>query len=294
MMRVSVAILTSAALLLTACRDRGTGGGGAKVTLRFHPPTGAVYHYALVQHNLMAMEAGPLAGMGKQELAMRMHFTQSVKGPAAGGGGIEVEVTFDSTSMDVPGVAPEVIAQQLARLRGLKSTVVFDERAQVVRTDFGTANVPPEMKAQMASGIKAMTFAFPEQPVGPGDSWTVATDLPVGQLPGTTGANGAGPARTTLTVREIRIAGADTTVVLDVKTEFPTDPIELNIAGQRATLKLAGSLAGDQEFSLNRGAVLAAKVKGTMRMNVTAAALGNQAMVVTSDTENTLHLVDGK
>lgn len=297
MMRVS-AVAACAALVLTACRDRGTGGG-TKVTLRYHPPMGAVYHYALVQHNLMAMEAGPLAGMGKQELAMRMHFTQTVKGPAAGetGGGIVVEVTFDSTSMELPGVAPEMIAQQMARLRGLKSTVVFDERAQVLRTDFGTANIPPEMKSQMASGIKAMTFAFPEQAVGQGDSWTVSTHLPIGQLPGAAGAggaDGAGPARTTLTVREIHIAGADTTVVLDIKTEFPTDPIELDIAGQRATLKLAGSLAGDQRFSLTRGAVLESTLKGKMRMNITAAALGQQEMVVSSDTEHTLRLVDGK
>jgi len=294
MMRVC-AVAASAALVLAACRDRGTGGG-TKVTLRYHPPVGAVYHYALVQHNLMTMEAGPLAGMGKQELAMRMHFTQTVKGPAAGetGGGIVVEVTFDSTSMELPGVAPEMIAQQMARLRGLKSTVVFDERAQVLRTDFGTANIPPEMKSQMASGIKAMTFAFPEQPVGHGDSWTVSTDLPIGQLPGAAGAGGAGPARTTLTVREIRIAGPDTTVVLDIKTEFPADPIELNIAGQQATLKLAGSLAGDQQFSLTRGAVLESTLKGKMRMNITAEALGRQEMVVSSDTENTLRLVDGK
>jgi hypothetical protein len=292
MMRVCAGA-AAAVLLLTACGERGARSG-AKVTLRYHPPAGAVYHYALVQHNLMTMEAGPLAGMGAQELAMRMHFTQTVKGPAAGAnaGEIEVEVTFDSTSMELPGVAPEMIAQQMARLRGLKSTVVFDERAQVLRTDFGTANVPPEMKAQMASGIKAMTFAFPEQAVGRGDSWTVATDLPVGQLPG--GASGAGPARTTLTVREIRIAGTDTIVVLDVKMAFPTEPIQLDIAGQRATLKLAGSLAGDQQFSLTRGSVLEATLKGTMKMNVTAAALGQQAMVVTSDTENTLRLVDGR
>lgn len=293
MMRVC-AVAASAVLVLTACRDRGASG--TKVTLRYHPPVGAVYHYALVQHNLMAMEAGPLAGMGKQELAMRMHFTQTVKGPGAEGNalGIEVEVTFDSTSMELPGVAPEMIAQQMARVRGIKSTVVFDERAQVLRTDFGTANIPPEMKAQMASGIKAMTFAFPEQPVGQGDSWTISTDLPIGQMPGASGASGAGPARTTLTVREIRIAGADTTVVLGIKTEFPTDPIELNIAGQRATLKLAGSLAGDQQFSLTRGAVLESTLKGKMRMNITAEALGRQDMVVSSDTENTLRLVDGK
>jgi len=294
MMRLRFAATASAVLLLIACRDRGAGGGGGidtKVTLRYHPPAGAVYHYALVQRNVITMQAGPLAGMGKQELGMRMHFTQTVKGPAVDGSGIEVQVTFDSTNMEVPGVPPDRMAQELARLRGLKSTVVFDARAQVVRTDFGSApGIPPEMASQMAAGVKAMTFAFPEQPLGRGDSWTIASDLPVGQLPGTGGAQ-AGPARTTLTVREIRVAGADTTVVLDVATAFPTEPIELNIGGQRATLKLFGTLAGDQHFSLSRGTVLEGTLKGTIKMNVTSAALGQQAMVVSTDTESSLRLL---
>jgi hypothetical protein len=298
MTRFRCSAVAAVALLLAACRPGEAGHSDARVTLRYHPPAGAVYQYALVQRNVMTMEAGPLAGMGKQELAMRMYFTQTVKGPAAEGNGIEVQVTFDSTSMEMPGVAPEMIARELARLRGLKSTVVFNERAQVVRTDFGaTRDIPPELASQMATGIKAMTFAFPEQPVGRGDSWTVATELPVGQLPGASGAaGGAGPARTTLTVREIRVSGggADTAVVLDVKTAFPTDPIQLNIGGQRATLKLSGTLAGDQHFSLTRGAVLEGTLKGTMKMNVSAAALGQQAMVVSSDTENALRLVNAR
>ncbi|MEX2157323.1 MAG: hypothetical protein WD773_10855 [Gemmatimonadales bacterium] len=290
MMRACLAVAVSAALVLTACRDRGAGD---RVTLRYHPPAGAVYHYTLVQRNLMTMESGPLAGMGQQEIGMRMHFTQTVTGPAAGGSGIEVQVTFDSTSMEVPGVPADTIARVLSRLRGLKSTVVFDERGQVLRTDLGpTPGVPPEVAAQMAGGIKAMTFAFPAQPVGKGDSWTISTELPVSQLPGVGG--GAGPARTTLTVRDIRVAGADTTVVFDITTMFPTDPIPLDIAGQRASLKLSGTLTGDQQFSLARGAVLEGTLKGTMKMNVTAAALGTQEMVVSSDMENTLRLVDAK
>jgi hypothetical protein len=293
---VATVATVATAWLLAACSTRGGGdGGGPKLILRYHPPAGAVYHYALVQRNLMKMESGPFGGMGTQELAMRLYFTQTVRGPAAGGNGTEVMVTFDSTSMQVPGMAPDAVARQLARVRGLKSTVVFDDRARVVSTDFGrAADVPAELATQMATGIKAMTFAFPEQPVGRGDSWTVSSDLPLGQIPGTSSPQAPGPARTTLTVREIRIAGADTSVVLDIKTTFPTDPIQLQIGGQATMLKLSGALAGDQHFSLTRGAVLEATIKGTMKMNVTAAALGPMAMVVSSDTENALRLVDTK
>lgn len=275
----------AAVLVLAACGERATG---PKITLRYHPPAGAVYRYTLEQHNAMAMQGGPLAGMGKQELVMRIHFTQAVKGPVPGG--VEVQVTFDSTQMEAPGVPPEMMARELARLRGLRSTVLFDERGQVVRTDFVPApGVPPEMTAQMAAGVKTMSFAFPLEPVGQGDSWTVATELPMGQLPGAS-ASRSGTARTTLTVKEIRIAGSDTTVVLDVKTTFPNDPIQLDVGGQRATLRLSGTMLGGQEYSLTRGTVVAGTLKGTMKMNITGGSVGRQGMDMTSDAETTLRL----
>jgi hypothetical protein len=283
--------LLTAALLAAACGDRPKGNADpSKVTLRYHPPAGAVHQYALDQVNNMTMESGPLAGMGEQKLTLQMHFTQNVTGPVPGG--IEVKVTFDSTHMEAPGMAPEMMARELDRLRGLVSTVLLDERGRVVRNDMGLARgVAPELASQMATGVKAMMFALPEEPVGPGDSWTVTTELPVGQLPG---ASGAGAARTTLTVKQIRVAGADTTVLLAVETTFPGDPIALRIAGQPATLRVAGSLSGDQVFSLSRGIVVSCMIKGRMKMKVSGGPLGGRSMVLSSATQTSLRLADAK
>lgn len=273
-------------LLLAACGDKP---GAAKLTLRYHPPAGAEYRYALEQRNTMKMESGPLVGMGEQTLTMRMHFTQKVTGPVTGG--VEVRLTFDSTHLEAPGVPADMMAREMDRVRGRQSTVLFDERGKVVRNDLGTAaDIPPALATQMAAGVKAMAFQLPEGPVGPGDSWTVETELPLGQLPG---ASGSSAARTTLTVRGIQTTGGDTTVTLGVETTFPTEPIQLNMGGQAATLKLSGGLAGDQLFSLTRGAVVRTAMKGTMRMNVTGGMIGQKGMTVSSDTEMTLRLADG-
>src|SRR6185503_8210116 len=118
-------------LLAMACGDRGADAPPAgttitsKVKLRYHPPAGAVHRYALHQINNMKMEAGPMMGMGEQRLTLQMRLTQNVTGPVSGG--TEVKVTFDSVQLEAPGIPADVMARELDQLRGLVSTVLFDE-----------------------------------------------------------------------------------------------------------------------------------------------------------------------
>jgi len=273
-------------LAVTAC-----GGGGPKVALRFHPPAGAVYHYALEQRTQVSIESGPLAAMGKQKLFMRVHFTQTVKGPTEGG--TEVDVVFESMEMDVPGVSPDVVARELGKLNGLRSTLVYDETGRIIRSHVEpTPGTPPELTRQMSSGVTAVTFGFPDHPVGKGDSWTITTELPLPQVPGSD-ASQAGPAISTLTVRDIRITGggADTAVVVDIKTAFPTGPIQINSGGQSGTIKLEGDLAGHQQFSISRGAILDGTIKGSTKMHLASALFGSKGMDMVTDTESSIFLL---
>lgn len=278
------------AAVLPTVLGAACGGGGPKVALRYHPPAGAVYHYGLEQRTKISMQSGPLAAMGNQQLFMRMHFTQTVKGPASGGG-TAVDVVFESMEMEIPGVSPDLIARELAKMNGLRSTVVYDERGQIIRNDFAPApGLPPEMVSQMTASIKSLTFGFPDHPVGRGDSWTVTTELPLSQVPGAN-ASEAGPTRTTLSVREVRIAGSDTSVVLDIKTAFPSGPIHLTFSGQQGTLKLDGELTGHQLFSISRGAIQDGTIKGATKMHVTTAMFGTKGIDMVTDTESSMFLL---
>jgi hypothetical protein len=281
----------SLALGVTACG----GGSGPSVTLRFHPPAGAVYHYGLEQKTQISIESGPLAGlgMGKQSMTMRAFFTQTVKG-AAPEGGTEIEVVFESMTMEMPGVPADQIASELSRMNGMRSTVVYDEHGTIVRTNFTPPpGMNPEVASQMQSGVQTITFGFPDHPVRQGDSWTFNTDLPLGQVPGAD-ASKAGSAKTTVTVREIRVTGADTSVVLDLKTDFPRGPINVTSAGQTGTLKLDGSLTGHQHFSITRGAILDGMIGGTTKMNMTGGMLGAKGMDMMTQTETSIFLLPGK
>ena len=271
-------------LLVAACQQ----DAGPKIALRYHPPTGAVYRYALEQTTRLDMPeaSGPLAGVSRQGMRLRIYSTQTIQGPVDGGG-IEVQIVMDSASLVMPNVD---MSRQLAQLRGSRSTAVFDDRFHVLRSDVSALHAaPPEVANQMAAVLNGLAYAFPAQPVGPGDSWTLSTKLPIEQFGGVD-ASKAGNAQTTLTVREIQVRDADTSVVLDIKTAFPTGPVELAVAGQRGSMTLSGEMTGHQTYSISRGTVVDATISGETTVTMTIPTLGIREMALNTVTSSTLQL----
>jgi len=286
----SLALAAVALVTVGAC---GGGASGPKITLRYHPPAGAAYHYALDQQNAMRIEGGPMNALPEQTFRMRMYYTQLVKGPAQGG--VAVTVTFDSTSIEAPGMGPGAMGPALDRMRGMKSDVVYDERMHVLSAAFtGLAGAPSPVTEQLGSSMKGMAFPLPEGPVGVGDSWVTEHELPLGQQ---LNASHALKSRTKITVKEIRIASADTSVILGIETTFPDEPITLTQPGgggapQTATLKLSGSLSGEQEYSLQRSAQVRAMMGGTIKMKSASGGRGEMTMAMTQQTS--LQLTEAK
>jgi len=279
------ALACTATLLATIGGCRG-GASGPKVTLRYHPPAGAAYHYALDQQNAMRFEGGPMVAVPEQTFRMRMYYTQLVKGPAPGG--VAVTVTFDSTSLDAPGMGAGAMRPALDRMRGMRSDVVYDDRMHVLSAAFtGLTGAASPVTEQLGSSLKAMAFPLPEGPVGVGDSWVAEHELPLGRQ----ALNASRPlkSRTRITVKEIQIAGADTSVVLGIETHFPDEPITLTQQGeggapQTGTLRLSGSLSGEQVYSLQRSAQVRAMMGGTIKMKSGSAGQPETTMAMTQQT----------
>jgi hypothetical protein len=280
----SCAAVVAAVLPVLGCR--GGGAGGPKVTLRYHPPAGAAYHYAMEQQNSMRIEGGPMSAMPEQQLTMRMYFTQLVGGPTDGG--TAVTVTFDSTALEAPGMMPGAMQPALDRMRGMKSDVVYDERMQVVRAAFtGLAGTPNPVTEELGKNLKAMAFPLPAAPVGVGDSWTAERELALGEQ-----VNASAPVKShnKLTVKEIQVTGADTAVLLAVETTFPGDPIELSQQGQHVTMRLSGGLTGEQLYSLTKSAPVRGTMSGTLRIHVKGATQAQGEMTMAMTQQTTLRL----
>ncbi len=287
------ALACTATLLATIGGCRG-GASGPKVTLRYHPPAGAAYHYALDQQNAMRFEGGPMGAVPEQTFRMRMYYTQLVKGPAPGG--VAVTVTFDSTSLDAPGMGAGAMRPALDRMRGMRSDVVYDERMHVLSAAFtGLAGAPSPVTEQLGNSMKSMAFPLPEEPVGVGDSWVTEHELPLAQQALSTSSSLK--SRTRITVKEIQVVGADTAVLLGIETTFPDEPITLTQQGhggapQTGTLRLSGNLSGEQLYSLTRSAQVRAMMGGTIRMKSGAAGQPEMTMAMTQQTS--LQLTEAK
>jgi len=271
-------------LAVAAC-----GSSGPKVSLRYHPPVGAVYHFGSEQRTTVSADSGPLAAMGRRQMLFRMYFTQTVKGRASDG--TEVEVLFESVSMEIPGLPANMVGSALAGLQGMRGTMVLDDRGNVLRSDFtGGRGVSPDVGKRLAAGVNAMAFGFPEEPVGQGDSWTIKSELPLDNMPGVSASTNE-VARTTLTAREIRVEGSDTLVVLDLKMEFPSEPIRLTSAGESGTVKLEGGMTGRQVFSISRGTMVDGTVKGKAKMHLSGSGIAPGGMRMQTETENSIVLL---
>jgi hypothetical protein len=286
----SLALAATVLVAVGGCRG---GASGPKVTLRYHPPAGAAYHYALDQQNAMRIEGGPMSALPEQVFRMRLYYTQQVKGPALGG--VAVSVTFDSTSLDAPGMGPGAMRPALDRMRGMRSDIVYDDRMHVLSAAFtGLSGAPSPVTEQLGSSMKSMAFPLPEGPVGVGDSWVAEHELPLGQA-----LNASRPlkSRTKITVKEIQIAGADTAVLLGIETTFPDEPITLTQQGgggapQTGTLRISGNLSGEQLYSLTRSAQVRAMMGGTIKMKSGAAGQAELTMAMTQQTS--LQLTEAK
>ena len=278
-----IALLTCA-VVMVGCKaaDRPPTPITTKIVLRFHPPAGAAYRYQMDQTSSFGPDSGAdTSGVN----TMRISFTQAIGTPAPDG--VPVTFTFDSTKIDSPMLNPAAADQASERLKGAKLTTVYDDHLRPVRNDLSSlSGIPPLVRDQMQVGFRAAALALPDQPVGPGDSWTNETELPVGAI-------GGAPltVHTKVTVREISVSRGDTTVRLGVETALPAEPMRFAFGGQQFTVALKGAITGEQLLSLTRGAVVSAALGGTMHVAVSGGLFGAPGMKVRLQQQGTLKLV---
>src|SRR5260370_30954703 len=111
---------------------------------------------------------------------------------------------------------PVGYAPALDRMRGLTSSVVHDDRGQVVSARFTTlGDAASPLLERIGTSVLETAFPLPDRPVGVGDSWRSDVARP-GKALGV-----PIKARMRFTVKDIRPAAAPTVVLIAVEVTFP-------------------------------------------------------------------------
>ncbi len=282
--------------LACACLVVGLGGCKAadkaatetpiteKILLRYHPPTGATYAYQLDQTSRIGPDT--MASDSTNQNVLHLAFRQSigVVTPES----VTVTATLDSARVSSPMLSPAAARDAAQQLQGVRLTALFDQQQRLIREDWaGIRRLPGVVGDQLQLVFRAAAVTLPDRPVGSGDSWTNTVELPFGQM-----AGGAPLTATTrVSVQDLRVVAGDTIARLIVATGVPDRPMRFSFGGQSISVRLMGTITGDQTFSVTRGALVDANLGGTILVRVNGGVFGPQGLTMRVDQQGAMRLV---
>src|SRR5260221_409778 len=135
-------------------------GCSGKVALRYRPRRDAVHHYVLTLRS--SREDAPIvAAVARTDHVWTIYYTQF------GRAGSEVSIQIDS-------------APDLSPMNGATISAFLDGAGQLQRTEPDTfPGLTHDMVLRLRAIAAAMAPSFPQEPVEPGDGWTVTTPAPL-------------------------------------------------------------------------------------------------------------------
>jgi hypothetical protein len=259
-------------VVLLACVVPLVGCGSPKVLMRFHPKA-ATYRFALQEDMKGSLSGGAgSASLPVGEASVAGQFSEAIGGPRDGGTGVTWTIdtlAVTSPQQELAARAESTLATRVARIKAMSFDVVYDDRMipikEQVNDPTAVSGHDQDAPTALKSAAHSFDFPLPHDPLGKGDTWRAADEF---SLPGLTGADPV-QVQYELTVKDILVNGADTTVVIGIATKFPDTPLPLRIEGLQLQGKLTGSATGEETFSLTQGALASGKMDATMRVELT-------------------------
>lgn len=258
-----------------------------RVLLRYHPTSGAQHRYVEEFEVHMRADTGSPVTLPEQRFRTLTYSLHEVTGPVTGG----FAVTTRTDSAFVEAVLPtgETRREELTQLRGTIGGLLYDDRMQLVRAEFVDAQgQTSEVTESLAENARAFGLAaFPQRAVGVGDSWEETIDVPM-ELPG---VNEPLSLAVRLTLRDVRLDGADTTIVVALAFRLPDDPLEVVQGEERFSITFTGRWTGELRYSLTRGTTAALDMGGSIRVDIVSSAATTPPLALRMDQRMSQRLV---
>jgi hypothetical protein len=266
--KLGLSVLFAAALASAGCKKHGStpkvameitspsvrlldAGKDPKEPLRFHIEKGAKETLVMTMRMAMEMKLGDVSPPAVKVPPMKMSLDHEVTGVSPEGDS-RIEFTVSKVEvLDEPSAPAEVVSnlkQSLVDMIGLKGHSVISPRGISKEASITVpADASQELRQSMESmksALKQMTAPFPEEPIGEGGKWEVATTITTGGM----------TVQQTAQYELLRREGDKVSAKVSISQK--ADPQDMNPPGLPPDVKvrlldLASSGAGEMTFDLH-------------------------------------------
>ena len=254
-----------------------------KVALRHRPRRDAVHHYVLTMR--YSRDDGRIvASVARTDQVWTIYYTQLGRFTDRRGAGSQVSLQIDSVQLQGSGADPD-----LSPMNGATISVFLDGRGQLQRTEPDTF---PDLTHDMVLRLRAIAAVmapwFPEEPVEPGDAWTVTTPAPLEVLE----MSGQDSSKLQLhaTLNALQKSANDRIADVGIDGQLPT--IETRVTTSLGVLpaRSSGTLIGRYRFSLPRGVMIFEELSVRLTLVTDAPMVGRDTVLSRLVTQTTIRL----
>jgi len=253
-----------------------TAACSGKVALRHRPRRDAVHHYVLTMRDSRD-DAPIVASVARTDQVWTIYYTQLARFTDRRGAGSEVSLQIDSAQLRPSGADPD-----LSPMNGATILAFLDGRGQLQRTEPDTA--PGLLRAIAA----VMAPWFPEEPVEPGDGWTVTTPAPLEVLE----LSGQDSSKLQLHATLTALQKTVNDWIADVGINGQLPPGETRVMTSLGALpaRLSGTMIGRYRFSLPRSVMIFEELTVSLTLVTDAPRVGRDTVLSRLVTQTTIRL----
>ena len=254
-----------------------------KVALRHRPRRDAVHHYVLTMRDSRD-DAPIVARVARTDQVWTIYYTQLGRFTDRRGAGSEVSLQIDSAQLQPSGADPD-----LSAINGATILAFLDGRGQLQRTEPDTF---PGLTHDMVLRLRAIAAAvapwFPEEPVEPGDAWTVTTPAPLEVLE----MSGQDSSKLQLhaTLNALQKSVNDWIADVGINGQLPTDETRVTTSLGALPARLYGGMIGRYRFSLPRSVMIFEELSVRLTLVTDAPMVGRDTVLSRLVTQTTIRL----
>jgi len=254
-----------------------------KVALRHRPRRDAVHHYVLTMH-YSRDDAPIVAAVARTNQVRTIYYTQLGRFTDRRGAGSEVSLQIDSAQLQPSGAGPD-----LSPMNGATILAFLDGRGQLQRTEPDTfPGLTHDMVLQLRAIAAAVAPWFPEEPVEPGDAWTVTTPAPLEVLE----MSGQDSSKLQLhaTLNALQKSVNDWIADVGINGQLPPDETRVTTTLGALPARLSGTMIGRYRFSLPRSVMTFEELSVRLTLVTDAPRVGRDTVLSRLVTQTTIRL----